>query len=361
MQTIISYITQKKAHRKAASLLTGSEMEELFGPEPDRHVHVPRKLGPRDIGRVRGYKGTKWDTKLFNSNFLEEKISYRSKSQEFYKRKQANPVKRGETVDEIGISTDFQKPEYCNDVLRDMKHTKVAWMVDKPMARRNVELEQLKGQKVTRACHISEIQTPVGWKPIDYIYKDDDKDFLAEHFWFAGSGVDFDFQKISQVISCLPPQKQLQLNKQPLPTGYESKLNWLKMLLNMVTEEMAIIRKEDDLYEYGRQMSMSMLMETENEHELEHELKLQNANANANENKNENENENENENGPIIEMLEDEEKDQEINIDKLEIKVELFKNEDDDENEDKDEDQDQEEAKANDNDNVGTLEWIKAD
>ena len=209
---------------------------------------VPRKLGPRDIGRVHGYKGTKWDRKLFNGEFLEEKLDFRSTSAQFERRKRANPVKHKQSVDEIGIAADFHKPEYANNVLRDMKFGQVGWMTDKPMARRNIQLDLLKGTKIQKGLNVSDISSPIGWTPIKYKYKNDNKDFLAEHFWFDGSGVQFDFQKISQVLNCLPPQKQLQLNKQPAPTGYESKLNWLKMLLNMVTEERAIILKEDALH-----------------------------------------------------------------------------------------------------------------
>lgn len=208
----------------------------------------PKKLGPRDIGRVHGYKGTKWEHSMFNYDFMEEKMNYHSKSAAFNKRKRANPVKHKETVNEIGIFTDFQKPEFCNDVLQNIKNNGCGWMKDKPMSRRNLYLDNLKGTKIPKSQSISEIDSPVGWTPIKYKYKNDGKDFLHEHFWFDGSGVQFEFG-FSRLLSCLPPQKQLELDKQPAPTGYESKLNWLKMLLKMVTEEIQIIKREDALYE----------------------------------------------------------------------------------------------------------------
>ncbi len=230
-------------HRKSASLLTLSKSQSA---RVEDMGFVPRKLGPRDIGRNK-YKGTKYNRDLFNFDFMEEKINYKAKTAQFNKRKQLHPVKHKETVDEIGISVDFTKPEYTNDIIQNLHRGD--WLEDKPISRRNAFLDSLKGQKLPRGDHVSDLsQKPVGWTPIQYKFENDNKEFLHEHFWFDGSGVQFEFG-FSRLLSHLPPMKQLQLNKQPTPSGYESKLNWLRMLLNMVSDEAKLIQKEDALYD----------------------------------------------------------------------------------------------------------------
>ena len=213
----IKKMKRPSGHRRSASNLGmqgRSKSHETYKP-------IPRKLGPRDIGRA-SYKGTNWDHDLFKFDFLEEKINYNAKSAQFNKRKRQNPVMHKETVDEIGISRDFETPDFVDDVLLDMKKSS-GWLADKPMSRRNADLDKLKGAKVAK--HERDKSRPIGWKPIEYEYKRDGKEFLEEHFWFDGSGVQFEFG-FSRLLNCLSPAKQLKLNKMESPTGYETKLNW---------------------------------------------------------------------------------------------------------------------------------------
>merc|ERR1712176_342074 len=51
----------------------------------------------------------------------------------------------------------------------------------------------------------------------------------------------------SRLLSCLPASKQLELSKMESPTGYATKLNWLKRLLVLVQEERKVIEREDAL------------------------------------------------------------------------------------------------------------------
>eukprot|EP01084_Bolivina_argentea_P072641 131894_1 len=246
----------KSAHRKSASMYTGLNLKQPSALYKTRSAQTAkttndislhygaRKLGPRDIGRIK-YKGTKYEKSMFEYDFLEEKINYHSKTKQFNKRKRKNPVQHKETVNEIGISQDYHKPGYCNDVLRNMKRG--SWLQDRPISRRNLELEKLKDTKIPKGSNVSDIHGPIGWQPIEFKYKNDGKEFLEEHFWYDGSGVQFEFG-FSRLLNCLSPAKVLKLNKQPSPTGYESKLNWLKMLLKLVSEEAALLRKEDALY-----------------------------------------------------------------------------------------------------------------
>merc|ERR1712228_613965 len=55
------------------------------------------------------------------------------------------------------------------------------------------------------------------------------------------------------------------------PTGYESKLNWLKMLLKMVEAERKVIEKEDELIEAECKMKSDVIMviaDDKNENEV---------------------------------------------------------------------------------------------
>ena len=95
----------------------------------------------------------------------------------------------------------------------------------------------------------------------------DGRHFLAEHFWFDGSAVQFDFNLISRLLKCLLPQQIQKFHKVAAPTGYESKLNWLRMLLEMVSEERAKIQREDAVY-----ATMDDVNEEEEREEDDHDV-----------------------------------------------------------------------------------------
>lgn len=133
----------RPGHRKSASLQMGGSLS-LPPPKSDGpRSRVQRKLGPRDIGRSKGYKGTKWDRDLFRGEFLEEKIDHKNSTKAFNKRKRQNPIKHKETVDQIGTAIDYEKPKYADDVLRNANHGD--YLREKPLSRRNAELDKLKG------------------------------------------------------------------------------------------------------------------------------------------------------------------------------------------------------------------------
>jgi len=234
-------------HRKSASVHLNSKSTSL-PPANTLSGIVPRKLGPRDIGRNSKFKGTKWDRHLFNYEFLEEKIDHKASTKAFNQRKRKNPIKHKETVGEIGTAVDFEKPEYTDDVIEQYMKSG-DWLKEKPLSRRNIELEKLKDHHVTKSAMVCELsQSPNGWRPIEFEMKEDGKHFLAEHFWFDGSAVQFDFNLISRLLKCLPPRQIQKFHKVAAPTGYESKLNWLRMLLEMVNEEKAKIEREDAIF-----------------------------------------------------------------------------------------------------------------
>merc|ERR1712154_125918 len=95
---------------------------------------------------------------------------------------------------------------------------------------------------------------------------DDGRAFLEEHFWFDGSAVQMNGNKdFSRMLNCLPPEKQMRLNKMPTPTGYESKLNWLRMLLKVVDEERKIVEHEDAMAAAAERMEMAKLQQAQTE------------------------------------------------------------------------------------------------
>jgi len=224
---------------------------------------VPRKLGPRDIGRA-SYQGTKYDRHLFEGNFMEEKLDFKVCSGAFEKRKIKNPVEHRRCIEEIGIMEDFSRPDYADDALNSAR--KGQWLADRPLATRNARLDKLKGAKLERSLGVDELSAhPVGWKGIAYDLKaDDGRAFLEEHFWFDGSAVQFNGNKdFSRMLNCLPPEKQMRLNKMPTPTGYESKLNWLRTLLKVVDEERRIVEREDAMAAAAERMELAKLQQAQ--------------------------------------------------------------------------------------------------
>merc|ERR1712228_822038 len=85
-------ISKSKKKRMKKPKLCRANTSPRKAPKHETKSGVPRKLGPRDIGRIK-YKGTKYN-ELDNSSFLEEKINKNCKSKSFAKRKSENPISK---------------------------------------------------------------------------------------------------------------------------------------------------------------------------------------------------------------------------------------------------------------------------
>ena len=66
----------------------------------DRQRSIPRKLGPRDVGRIKYKQGTKYEDDS-PADFLKEKIHKHARGSSFLARKKKNPVPHAPTVDQV--------------------------------------------------------------------------------------------------------------------------------------------------------------------------------------------------------------------------------------------------------------------
>eukprot|EP01083_Nonionella_stella_P088556 246879_1 len=222
---------------------------------PFKHSALPRKLGPRDVGRNKYPEGTKrYDND--NTDFLKEKIHRRARSSNFRERKRLHPVEKRQTVQETGTPNDWKKPGYYKDEVQKMysyhNAKRKGWgdscdFLDwKPSKPRDSRLDALRNNKVERGKSVREYGSPHSWKPIKFKYENKGGGFLDEKFWFESSHVNVD-GGLSKLIEALPPQQKLALSKLPTPTGYQSKINFLKKLRDLVMREVKRIHREDTM------------------------------------------------------------------------------------------------------------------
>eukprot|EP01083_Nonionella_stella_P194443 717229_1 len=221
-----------------------------------KQFDVPRKLGPRDMGRIKYKQGTKYEeTQTYGtSGFLDEKIDRHARASSFLTRKTKNPVQKKETVEETGTPNDWRKPEYYKSEVQKMytyhNAKRQGWggsmqfFTEKPSKPKDARLEALKDMKIPKGKAVKEYGSPHSWKPIEFKYENNGGTFLDEKFWFEASHVQID-GGLSRLIEALPPQQKLHLNKLPAPTGYQSKINFLKHLRDLVVFEVNRINKED--------------------------------------------------------------------------------------------------------------------
>merc|ERR1719461_453742 len=82
---------KKRKNRKPKLMRSHTNPSKALPIAIETRSGVPRKLGPRDIGRIK-YKGTKYtdSEEMNNSSFLDEKIYTKCKSKSFQQRKSKN-------------------------------------------------------------------------------------------------------------------------------------------------------------------------------------------------------------------------------------------------------------------------------
>mmetsp|Transcript_28651 Transcript_28651/g.45317 ORF Transcript_28651/g.45317 Transcript_28651/m.45317 type:complete len:440 (-) Transcript_28651:207-1526(-) len=224
--------------------------------EKSRRQRAPRKLGPRDIGRAK-YKGTKYQDPE-TGHWLDEKIHRHARASSFLSRKAANPVEKSPTVQEVGTPKNWKKPSYYQEEVQKMyaHHNAkragwggietAAFLEEKPLKPRDNQLDALKDAHVPKGQSVNSHSSPYGWKPIAYQYENTGGGFLDEKFWFEASHVQVD-GNLSRMIEALPPEKKRLLDRMPAPTGYQSKINYLKKLRDLVMQEVKRLHKEDKL------------------------------------------------------------------------------------------------------------------
>ena len=292
---------RRRSHRRKSKTPKGNRLNKTNRQYRFKNG-VERKLGPREIGRNSYKQGTKHDyeAEYIGRHWLDEKLHRHARRSSFLTRKAANPVQRKQGVEETGKPLNWTIPDYYQEEVQKMysyNHAKrTGWggydsldfLAEKPSKPKDGELEKLKDEKIPKGQAVKSYGSPMGWKGIEFEY-DPSKygSFLKEKFWFESSHVNMsDFSGLSRLIDALPPQSKMELDKVAAPTGYQSKINFLKQLRDIVMIEVKRIHKEDE-----------MLKEMERNHK-------QKSKNNVNEN-NENNDKNENKTEDIPEVMND--------------------------------------------------------
>eukprot|EP01083_Nonionella_stella_P127334 385742_1 len=246
---------------------------------------VSKKETVEEIGKVK-YDGAKYDDSN-DSGFLADRMNPLSKDERFQKRKQANPVSKRETVEEIGKADDFKgpnwkledvvdhdaflsdnayyrsrtalitnpdgtvehkpgavdtgtvhgfkKPEWSDKVEQDVA-TSDGWMSEKIKKEDKDYSELATHMHKQGAVEVGKIH---GFDAIDYELKPEDLigGFLDEKLWHESSKVNQDFDAISRLLRTLPASKLHVMYSVPLPTGFNTKVMWLKKLREIVEHE----------------------------------------------------------------------------------------------------------------------------
>jgi len=227
---------------------------------------VPRKLGPRDIGRIKYPEATKYEEDA--GGFLEEKIDFHVNTEHFEKRKALHPVEKRQTVEEVGTPINWTKPDFYDEEVEKMEAAfesigaehwtqwEANYWGEKRLSVHNCKFDALKGVHLPRQSTVASLGTPTGWKPIDYELEDDGGSFLEDKAWYDSSKVVHD-AALSKMINVLPPVQQMELSKLPPPTGYQSKMNFLRTLRSMVSSQVRRIKTENSIFEKWNRPELS--------------------------------------------------------------------------------------------------------
>ena len=246
---------------------------------------LKKKATVKEIGTVHNFKGTQYDDSN-DSGFLADRIHPLSKDERFQKRKEANPTKKKETVNEIGtvdydgtkyddskdgaflsdeayyrqrsamITQDgkasvklgptdigtvhgYQKPEWTEKVEQELRET--AFLADK-IKKEDKDYEELaKHQHKAGAVEVGKIKD---FDAINYKLTEDDLmgGFLKERRWYDSSQVNEQFDEaignISHILKSIPAHKLRVMDNVPLPTGVHTKIVWLKKLRELIEDEL---------------------------------------------------------------------------------------------------------------------------
>lgn len=248
---------------------------------------LKKKETVSEIGHVSGFKGTKYDD-TNDKGFLEDSVHPLSKDERFLARKEKNPVKHKEGVMEIGKADDFKGPDWkLEDVVskdaflsqdgyykartdkitnkdgtvqqklgpqeigRVHGYKKPEWseQVEQELKSSTFLQEKIKKEdkdyeelaKLSHKAGAVEVGKIKNFDAIDYELTEEDLhgNFLAERSWYDSSQVTEQFDEgISHILKSIPAHKLRVMDNVPLPTGYSTKIVWLKRLRDVVETEL---------------------------------------------------------------------------------------------------------------------------
>lgn len=242
--------------------------------ERKRQMPVVKNETVQEIGKVHGFREPDWEPEFDDgSGFLTEKLSALSSDDRFQQRKEANPVAHKQTVSEMGTVFGFRDPKWHLGnsnveseeipVAKKLGPTEIGRIkYSDPEWSAEIESKQNNDTLFEERIHINKHQIEnvnyykdeiekigskvgaqetgrIAYDAIQFIADDNDAEFLAPRRWYDSSVIHPEFANgLSWLLSSLPKYKIRLLEKQPLPTGYASKIAFLMKLKILVEEDM---------------------------------------------------------------------------------------------------------------------------
>eukprot|EP00485_Elphidium_margaritaceum_P019552 CAMPEP_0202730070 /NCGR_PEP_ID=MMETSP1385-20130828/186454_1 /ASSEMBLY_ACC=CAM_ASM_000861 /TAXON_ID=933848 /ORGANISM="Elphidium margaritaceum" /LENGTH=967 /DNA_ID=CAMNT_0049396343 /DNA_START=41 /DNA_END=2944 /DNA_ORIENTATION=+ len=211
---------------------------------------LDKKATVSEIGKVHGFSGIDYDDSK-DAGFLADRIHALSKDERFQKRKEEKPADKKATVSEIGKAKDFKSPEWSlGDVVSGD-----GFLSDNAYYRYRTALVTNADGTVQQKLGPTEIGKVKGFNAIDYELTEDDlHGFLKEKQWYDSSMVRDEFDDgISHLLKSLPAHKLRAMDNAPLPTGYATKIVWLKRLRDLIEDEMKEEQEKEQQQQPQRQ------------------------------------------------------------------------------------------------------------
>ena len=205
---------------------------------------VQHKEGVAEIGKADGYKGPGWKLEdvVSGDAFLSDDGYYRHRSEMITNKDGTVQQKLG--PQEIGRVHGYKRPEWSEQVEQEMKES--SFLQDR-IKKEDKDYEEL--AKLGHKAGAVEVGKIKGFDAIDYELTEEDLhgNFLKERSWYDSSQVNEQFDEgISMILKSVPAHKLRVMDDVPLPTGYSTKIEWLKRIRDIVESELKIAKQREE-------------------------------------------------------------------------------------------------------------------
>merc|ERR1712228_347878 len=197
---------------------------------------VNKKETVAEIGNNKNFKSPDWKLEdvVDENAFLSDTAYYQSRTAKVTNPNGRVSTKLGPT--DIGKVKGFEKPEWSDQVSADLKESAKNGLFAERVKKENKDYQELsKGIHKQGAIEVGKIKD---FDAIDYKLTNDDLMgcFLKERSWYDSSQVNDQFdQGISHLLKTLPSHKLDNIGV--LPSGFQSKIVWLQKLRAIIEKE----------------------------------------------------------------------------------------------------------------------------
>ena len=210
-------------------------IEERFERKKALHP-VDKKETVAEIGKVKNFKDPEWKLEdvVDENAFLSDNGYYQSRTAKVTNPDGRASIKLG--PQDIGTVKGFEQPEWSDQVSAELKESEKNGLFAERVKKENKNYQELsKGIRKQGAIETGKIKD---FDAIDYKLTDDDLmgGFLKERNWYDSSLVHEEFdQGISHLVKTLPSYKLNNIGV--LPIGFQSKIVWLQKLRDIIEKE----------------------------------------------------------------------------------------------------------------------------